>query len=211
MLARRYPRYLMFRLRKACLAALASIGLLFVLVTFTPLLSFWIQWLTGERWDAPAGEVLIVLGAEGTNRGLIGYSTYWRCVYAVQAWKEARFSRIIVSGDEGLAESMAEFLVSQGVPAESVLKESRSDTTRDNVVNSLRLVGRKDARIAVLSSDYHMRRVSGCFRKLGIKTVCIPAPDAAKRYNSLASRSALFVELLTETAKLARYGWLGYV
>ena len=203
--------YVVVRLRKASILALAGIGLVFVLVTFTPLLSFWIHWLTGPRWDAPGGDVLIVLGAEGPNGGVIGHSTYWRCVYAVQAWKTAHFSEIIVTGDFELAENMATFLTSQGVPARAIVKESQSHNTHDNVVNSVRLVVSKNARIAVLSSDYHMRRVHGCFRRLSVDVLCIPAPDAGKRYGAFASRSLLFVELLTETAKLVRYRLLGYV
>jgi uncharacterized SAM-binding protein YcdF (DUF218 family) len=185
---------------------------MFVVVTFTPMLSFWIQWLTGPRWDLPAGDVLIVVGAEGRAMdGLIGYSTYWRSAYAVRAWKTAHFSRIIVTGDEDVAQSMADFMVCQGIPAKFILKESQSHNTQENVVNSLRLVDAKNARIAVLSSDYHMRRVYECFRRLRVNPLCIPAPDAGKRYGAIASRSALFVELLTETAKLVRYRLLGYV
>ena len=198
-------------LRRKITGALACIGLLFVIATFTPVLSFWIHWLTGPRWDLPAGDVLVVLGAEGPSDGMIGYATYWRSMYAVRAWREAHFIRVIVTGDEASAQSMANYMVSQGITANLIRKESNSQSTRENAVNTKQLVSGQHGRVAVLSSDYHMRRACGSFRKLGIDPVCIPAPDAGKRYQSLASRWSLLGELSVETAKLIRYYILGYV
>jgi uncharacterized SAM-binding protein YcdF (DUF218 family) len=99
---------------------LASLGLLMVILTFTPLLSFWIRALTGPRWEEPHGDILVVLGAEGPNGGMIGYSTYWRSRYAVEAWKKAKFTKIIVTGDEPTAQTMVDYLTCHGIPPGSI-------------------------------------------------------------------------------------------
>jgi uncharacterized SAM-binding protein YcdF (DUF218 family) len=142
---------------------------------------------------------------------MIGYATYWRSMYAVHAWRQAHYTTIIVTGDEASAESMANYMVSQGIPANFIRKESKSQSTHENAINTKQLVSGQHRRVAVLSSDYHMRRACGCFRNLGLDPVCIPAPDAGKRYQSLASRWSLVGELSVETAKLIRYYILGYV
>jgi uncharacterized SAM-binding protein YcdF (DUF218 family) len=142
---------------------------------------------------------------------MIGHSTYWRSVSAVHAWREARYAKVIVTGDEETAQTMADYMTCQGIPAASIQKETQSHTTRDNAVNSSRIVTGTKARIAVLSSDIHMRRTYLCFRKLGLDPLCIPAPDAGKRYQSFAARWSLLGELSAETAKLVRYRLLGYV
>ncbi len=68
---------------------LAAIGFLFVLVTFTPINFWWASHLAGA-WNDPVGEMLIVPGADAVQ-GSIGYSSYWRSVYAVRAWKQGGF------------------------------------------------------------------------------------------------------------------------
>jgi uncharacterized SAM-binding protein YcdF (DUF218 family) len=195
------------RVVRTTVYCLAFIGFLFVFVTFTPVLSFWIRWLTGTRWEAPKGDVLVVLGAEGPNGGMIGYSTYWRSRYAVAAWKEARFRKVIVTGDEGTTQSMVDYMTSQGVPLNSIVKEANSYSTRDNAMHTSELLTDKKMRVALLSSDIHMLRAYKCFRKAGVDPICIPAPDTVKRYNSMAMRWPVFGEVSLETLKLLGY-WL---
>lgn len=198
------------RAARTTVYSLASLGLLVVILTFTPLLSFWIRALTGPRWEEPAGDILVVLGAEGPNGGMIGYSTYWRSRYAVEAWKKARFTKIIVTGDEPTTQSMFDYLTCQGIPPSSILKETRSFTTHENASNTAALLTDKRMRVALMSSDIHMVRAYRCFRKVGVNPICIPAPDTIKRYNSLALRWTVFGEVLLETTKLFGYRLLGY-
>jgi uncharacterized SAM-binding protein YcdF (DUF218 family) len=193
-------------------AVLACIGAMQLLVTFTPVLSPWITWLTGNRWDKPTGDILIVLGGDGVNAGgSLGQSTYWRCVYTVDIWRTARFRTLIVSGDETTVRTMADYMASQGIPLSAIKLEMNSGNTYENVVNSVRMVRGAESRFAILSSDIQMRRAYACFRKLGMRPLCIPAPDASKRFNSPLARWTVFMEVCVETAKLARYKLLGYV
>jgi uncharacterized SAM-binding protein YcdF (DUF218 family) len=199
------------RLARTTIVLLTLLGATQVVVTFTPVLSPWVHWLTGYRWDEPRGDTLVVLGADSINTGgSIGQSTYWRCVYAVDVWRKAHYRTIILSGDEATVRVMSDYVISQGIPKASIQLETNSLTTRDNALNSARLLAPKST-FAILSSDIHMRRAYGCFRKLGLRPLCIPAPDAGKRLNLRLARWSVFVEAFLETAKLVRYKVLGYV
>jgi uncharacterized SAM-binding protein YcdF (DUF218 family) len=107
---------------------LIGLGLLLLVVTFTPLDFWWATRLAGP-WNDPKGDVLIVLGGSVLDDGTIGESSYWRAVYAARAWREAGFKEIVVTGGgppgRSVAEAIRDFLVAQGVP------ESRSGLKRD--------------------------------------------------------------------------------
>ncbi|MGH2361461.1 MAG: hypothetical protein ACRDGM_13080, partial [bacterium] len=75
-------------------SGLAGLGFLLVLVTVTPLVSWWAGALAGP-WEDPTGEVLIVLGGSTLGEGVMGQNSYWRSTYAVLAWREGAFRRII--------------------------------------------------------------------------------------------------------------------
>src|ERR1700687_1358404 len=77
--------------------ALAGLGLLFVVVTVTPVLGWWSNALAGT-WTEARGDVLIVLGSEAQPDGIIGESSYWRTVYVVRAWRQGGFREVVVSG-----------------------------------------------------------------------------------------------------------------
>ena len=84
-------------------ALLLSIGGLFVLVTFTPL----VRWLfvpIAPRWtDVNRGVLVILSGAttayqDPTPSLLIGQNTYWRTVHAIAVWRSGNFDKILICG-----------------------------------------------------------------------------------------------------------------
>src|SRR5215475_13526618 len=87
--------------------ALAALGLLLVLVTATPLVSWWAGIFAGP-WDDPGGDVLIVLGGSLLGNGVMGQNSYWRALYTAQAWRHGTFRRIVVSGGGDSYNSVAE-------------------------------------------------------------------------------------------------------
>ncbi len=122
------------RVFRILIAVLASLGALLVIVTVTPLVSWWGRTLAGP-WSDQRGEVLIPLGGSSTNDGVIGGSSYWRSVYAVLAYREGGVRQIIVTGGSETATptaaSMGTFLQCQGVPASVISLETRSRSTRE--------------------------------------------------------------------------------
>lgn len=195
--------------------ALAAIGLLFIVVTATPIDGWWLSRLAGP-WNDPKGEVLIVLGSDSV-RDVIGWSTYWRCVYAVRAWREGGFRNVVVSGGAGapgevpIAERMRDFLLSQGIPASAILVEDGSHSTRENALKSKPVLDGLPGRKILLTSDYHMFRAYRTFRRAGIDIQPRPLPDAAKEVSRRLNRWPVFLGLCEETAKIGYYfarGWI---
>lgn len=193
---------------------LAALGLLYVIVTFTPVNFWWTNQLAGA-WNDPAGEVLIVPGADALD-SVIGYSSYLRSVYAVLQWKRGGFRTVVVcgGGDKGqpsTAEQMRDFMVAQGIPANAVRVESESTSTRENALKSKPILDQLGGRKVLLTSDYHMFRACRAFRKAGIDVQPSPFPDAIKQSMSRWNRWGVFLGLCREAGKIAYYFMRGWI
>jgi uncharacterized SAM-binding protein YcdF (DUF218 family) len=179
---------------------------------FTPLVPWWARKLAGPM-DDPNGEVLIVLGGSALEDGIIGQSSYWRSVYALRAYRQSPFAKVIVSGGGQFhpADSMRDFLVAGGIPGDRITVEDRSVSTRENAVYTKQLVASDNRRLVLLTSDYHMFRALRVFRKAGINVSPRPFPDLIKRSSSVTERWPAFFELCEEEVKTAYYwvrGWI---
>jgi len=192
----------------------ASIGFLFVLATVTPIDSWWLSRLAGP-WNDPKGEVLVVLGADSV-RDVIGWSSYWRSVYAVRAWREGGFRQLVIcggsaNGEAPVSERMSQFMVSQGIPVDVLHMETQSHSTRENALDAKPILDTLPGRKILMTSDYHMFRAYRVFRKAGIQIDPRPLPDAAKQIGSWRNRWPVFLGLCVETAKIGYYfarGWI---
>jgi uncharacterized SAM-binding protein YcdF (DUF218 family) len=199
---------------RVVVSLLAAIGLLFVVVTVTPIDIWWTNSLAGP-WNDPAGQVLIVPGSDAIDN-MIGFSSYWRSVYAVRAWKQGGFQTIVVcgggsDGQPSTAEQMRDFMVAQGIPPAAVRLETESHNTRENALKSKALVDQLPGTKVLLTSDYHMFRAFRVFRKAGIEVQPRPFPDALKQSTSRMNRWPVFLGLCLETTKIAYYfvrGWI---
>jgi len=201
------------RLRRFALTALSrllsALGLLVVLVTATPLVSWYGRLLAGRQYNSK-GEVLIVLGGSRLERDIIGQDTYWRAVYALRAYREGGISEIVLSGAD-VSANMADFLTFQGVPQNLIKVESRSRTTRENALEVHRLLAEDPRTKVLLTSDYHMFRASRAFRRAGLDVRPWPIPDAEKRASRWPYRWWVFLDESVETVKVGYYflrGWL---
>src|SRR5262249_46641540 len=87
-------------------AVFAGLGLLLVLFSVTPLVSWWAGILAGP-WEDPSGDVLIVLGGSLLENRVIGQNSYWRSAYALLAWRDGTFRRVVVSGGGPTGSSIA--------------------------------------------------------------------------------------------------------
>jgi uncharacterized SAM-binding protein YcdF (DUF218 family) len=177
----------------------------------------WYAGILSGGWTNADGDILIVLGADAEPDGLVGGYSYWRCVYAVRAWREGHFRRIVVSGGPiedssyTIASSMRDFLVSSGIPREVVYVEDRSHSTRENAMFVGRMVANWPGKKVLLTSDRHMFRALRVFRKLGIDVAPRPAPDTVKGSNSCLSRWNHSWSLELETVKIVYYAARGWI
>jgi uncharacterized SAM-binding protein YcdF (DUF218 family) len=132
-------------------------------------------------------------------------------VYAARAWREGHFRTIVISGGTGIADSMREFLLFEHVPADKIVLESRSTSTRENALLVAPLLKSMPGTKVLLTSDFHMYRSFRAFRKAGIDVVPRPIPDVFKTASDWTLRWQVFVELMTETAKIAGYRLRGWI
>lgn len=204
----------MVRLGRALRWILAALGLAFVVITVTPVDNYLIGKLAGP-WNDPAGDILIVPGAESMNDAM-GASSYMRSIYAIRTWKQGGFRQIVLSGGTSngglpIAEQMRDVLVCQGVPASAIVLEEQSKSTRENAVYTTRLLSGVPGRKVLLTSDYHMFRAYRAFRKAGLDVQPRPFPESAKGAGVWTLRWPVFLSLCQEMAKSVYYqarGWL---
>src|SRR6266545_6889509 len=187
---------------------LAALGFLVVIVTVTPLVSWWAGALAGP-WEDPKGDVLIVLGGSLLGDGVMGQSPYWRSAYAVRAWGEGTFHRVVLSGGgsagNSIAAPMRDFLECRGVPRTAIQIETRARSTHENALYVTELLARIPGRKVLLTSDYHMFRAHRALKKAGLEVLARPFPDARKRGSQWTGRWPAFLDLVGETMKIGYY------
>ena len=201
------------RFSRALYFGLASVGSVVLLVTFSPLVSWWGTLLAGS-WTDAKGDVLIVLGGPPLSDGVMGYRSYLRSEYASWAYRDG-FHQIILSGGGSpipIAAAMKDFLLCHGVPADVMRLEMRSSSTRENALYTKALLaGTSVGRLVLLTSDYHMFRAKRAFDKVGIHVLPRPIPDVRKRVTGFASRWGAFINLLEESSKIGYYWTRGWI
>jgi uncharacterized SAM-binding protein YcdF (DUF218 family) len=206
------PQKLFGSAKNVCMA----IGVLFLLVTLTPLTRWWSAVMAGSFANLPTdGVVLIVLGGSALNDGTIGGSSYWRAVYAVRIWRKGHYEHVLICGGNsaGIPVSLAirDYMVSQGVPAESILTETQSRSTRENALFAGPLLTQIPGKKVLLTSDYHIYRAQHAFSRAGIQTTPFAFPDVYKLSLGWEGRWTGFLELCAETGKIGYYkarGWI---
>lgn len=201
-------------LRRLLLGLLAAAGALVVVVTFTPLASWWSRALAGP-WSEADNGVLVVLTGSDLDGRILGYSSYWRAVYAVLVWRTRRPAQIWISGggsmEVSMAESMKTFLVASGVPEGLIRVEADSRSTWESAQRMSRLLAAESRPIALLTSDYHMFRARRMFDKAGLRVRPMPIPDGLKRATQLRLRWWVFLDLVRESAAIAAAGIAGKI
>jgi uncharacterized SAM-binding protein YcdF (DUF218 family) len=145
---------------------------------------------------------------------LLGLHSYWRTAYAVYEWRQGRYRKIIFSGKD-LSGPMRDFAIAHGVPATAVECENHSLTTREQAERVAALLRQSGAdavnRVVLLTSDFHSRRATATFRRVGLSAQPHPVPDAGKRLNDWSQRWNVFLDLSLETTKIVYYWWRGWL
>jgi len=188
--------------------ALCVAGLITILVMSTPLVAWWAHAYAGSI-DQPSGDVLILLSAAADDQSGISYSSYWRARMAVLAWRTGNFKKIVVSGGGG--PGILDFLEAYGVPPDAIVAEWQSQSTRENGMEVARMIQGMPGKKVLLTSDFHMYRALGVFRKLGIDVTPMPAPDVLHATQNWPGRFSAFETMCMETAKIVDYrlhGWI---
>jgi uncharacterized SAM-binding protein YcdF (DUF218 family) len=118
------------RLKSLIPGFLALIGLAFLLITFTPFVSWYAAQYT-RPWSSERGETMVVLSAEEPDSGVMAIGAYWRCFMALVYCREYPYRRIIVSGEDS-APAMRDFFVWNGVTDDRLIVANAATNTREN-------------------------------------------------------------------------------
>ena len=201
----------LFKLVRLCCTLL---GLLVIVVSLTPFVS-WAERRMPVDWYDGDADVLVILGGsmlvDGTGpQATLGYDSYLRCTYATWVLQRHSYKFIVVSGPDGLAEAMAKYLEARGTPAGEVLIENAARTTFQNAEFVKNILDHQAGlaphpKIVVLTSDYHSSRARRVFEHAGLPVNMSPVPDLAKRAESPILRWNAFLDLTEELTKTAYY------
>jgi uncharacterized SAM-binding protein YcdF (DUF218 family) len=204
------------RLRRLAAVLLAGLGLLFLVVSFTPLTVWWATLLRGDSYT-DKGDVLIVLSGSMDEDGSMGWTSYLRTTYAYWAFRDGGFKDVVVAGGavppsrDAVAKAMGDFLKFQGVPVEAIHLETQSRSTRENALYSAQLLKTLAGRKVLLTSDYHAYRARRAFARAGVEVAVLPIPDVLKRSGQWRARWLCFLDLVEETMKIGYYALRGWI
>jgi len=187
---------------------LAALGLIVVLATVTPIDKYWAHAYAGSL-DQPDGDILILLSSARDDQGIISGSSYWRARYALMAWHSGGFQKVVISGGEG--PGIRNFLVAEGIPAQDIVAEWHSLSTRENAIETARLVADMPGTKVLLTSDFHMYRALRVFRKAGIDVTPMAIPDVMKSSEHWNARFPAFETMVQESCKIVYYKLRGWI
>ncbi|MGH9649640.1 MAG: YdcF family protein [Terriglobales bacterium] len=135
-----------------------------------------------ERDEARSADAVVVLGAAQYN-GAPSPVFKARLDHALELEERGLAPLIITTGGSGGDPRFTEggvgrdYLIQQGVAAEKILSETRSQTTYENVLAATRLLRQRGAKSCIAVSDgFHLYRVKLMFFPQGIIVYASPAP-----------------------------------
>lgn len=132
----------------------------------------------------PDLDYLIVLGAQVRDDGPSMVLRY-RLDAAYDYMVANEGTTCIVSGGQGPnepapeADIMAAYLVGRGIDPSRIIRESASESTEQNIANSMAFFDPSADRVGIVTNNFHVFRGTTLARKAGIAHVCgIAAPSS---------------------------------
>lgn len=186
-------------------AFLVGLGLLTLVVLFTPLANILSRPLLVEESLAPA-DVIVVLGGGTTSDGSLSEISLRRVWHSARLFKQGYAPYLLFStgitdpGSVSEARRMAEAALDMDVPSSAILLEERSTRTVENAIEVARILHpRQSNPVLLVTHPTHMRQAVAAFRRVGV--VVRPAPTDGNEARALgpAGRGMLF------------YWWRGWV
>jgi uncharacterized SAM-binding protein YcdF (DUF218 family) len=178
------------RSRKVLIGTLTALYLVSNPILVNELLKWWEPKSLNEEKKYEVAAILtggiIKLYHKPTKHVFFGKSGD-RAVQAFELYKRGKIKKIIISGGEGSLRGskvnnsenngIRQFLIESGVAAEDIVQDSLALNTRQNAVNTARLLRTqfKTDKCMLITSAFHLPRAEGCFRKEGITVMPCPS------------------------------------
>lgn len=128
-----------------------------------------------NRDTGKSGDYAVILGNKVETTGEPSRRLRARLDAGADLYRAGRIEKIIVSGGFGKegydeAEVMANYLIAQGVPADSILLDREGNNSHATSVNAAELIGTDNSIIAV-TQMYHLSRTKLSLRNAGFTHV----------------------------------------
>lgn len=158
-------------------------------VMSTPAVAGWLVYWAESRGPAldvalagrdPERSALVVLAAGMRShdpsvlpRERLDAPTTQRVLTAARLWKEHRFGLVVLSGSPPpQTVCMEDLITTLGVPAERVVREPRSDNTRENAAFTADILrARGIETVVMVTSATHLRRAVEAFERAGVHVI----------------------------------------
>lgn len=144
------------------------------------------------RTDTASADAAIVLGAAVYDDAPSPVFEE-RLRHAAELFGSGRVEWIVVTGGVGQGDTLAEseagrdWLIGVGVPADRILIETKSRTTKENLVLARPLLAEHSLiRVLLVSDPLHMRRATRMAKDLGLDAH--PSPTRTSRFQTLGSQ-----------------------
>ena len=171
-------------------------GLLLLALWLVGVASY-IVWV-GERDQAAPADVIIVLGAAAYDRNPSPVFKE-RIRHGIDLYQRGFAKQLIFTGGFGNGARYSEsqvarsYALKRGVPAEAILIETQSRTTRQNLQEAVTLMQARQYRRALIVSDpLHMARALRLARELGIDALGSSTPTS--RFRSFETRKRFLLQ-----------------
>ena len=171
--------------------------LLLVLVLWLAGVAAYIVWV-GQRDQAGPADVIIVLGAAAYDRNPSPVFRE-RIRHGIDLYQRGLARHLLFTGGFGNGARFSEsqvarsYALKQGVPAQAILIETRSRTTRQNLQEARALMRKQGFRRALIVSDpLHMARALRLARGLGIEALGSSTPTS--RFRSFDTRKRFLLQ-----------------
>lgn len=155
------------------------------------------------RSDSASADAAIVLGA-AVDGDVPSPVFEERLRHAAELFTSGQVGLIVLTGgvgqDDTLAESEAgrDWLIDAGIPADRLLIETQSRTTRQNFVFARPLLAEHDVnRMLIVSDPLHMRRATHVAADLGLDVH--PSPTRTSRYETLHTQIPMLLREVYHT------------
>lgn len=203
--------------RKRMAYVFTVVALTYILLFHTSFIWYMAEPLKISSSPHKADAVVVFAGGVGES-GRAGQGYEERVAYAVELYKNGYASHIILSSGYTYAiretDLMKAWAISKGVPTEAILIENEAGNTYENVKFTNAILGRNGWRsILVVSSPYHMRRVSLVYSKIGgdLKVAYTPIPESRFYSHGTGASLEQTRALAHEYLGILYYWWRGYI
>jgi len=191
--------------------------IVFLLLALTPLSNLGGR-IFAVSTDRQPADAIIVLAAGLMDGGALQDESMRRAIAGIVLYRQGLAPLIVFSGsgrrdhmEPTEAQQRSILAQTMGIPAEAILKEETSNTTRDEAVRISRLLMHRGLRkVLLVTESLHLRRAKLAFESTGLEVFPATSDDYSVSATSPKDRLWLTSRIVQESAALAYYRLAGY-